>query len=79
MLVEKSMMNEKTIILGKMIVTSESLSNFISLVQGLDIENLTLVYALEENQNYNINLIFFIMFIIIIVSLIVCLLSFLNK
>ena len=65
---------EHIVIIGKIIGTSESLSNFSSLMSGL--RSLTLVFTLEENQkesnlNYNIDLILLIMFIIIIILIFV--------
>jgi len=80
--IEDADIRYKYSILGKIIGTPESLSDFSSLVSGLaDEESITLVFEIKEVQkeSNNIDLILLIMFIIIIILLIVCLLTFLLK
>ena len=67
--------------IGKLIGTPESLSNLASL--PTEESPFKFVFSLDENQketsNYNIDLLFLISSIIIIILLFVCLLSFLTK
>ena len=67
--------------IGKLIGTPESLSSLASL--PTEESSFKFVFSLDENQketsNYNIDLLFLISSIIIIILLFVCLLSFLTK